>query len=168
MNNSKTIILTIAALVALAIMLLIIKFLMRKFKNKGQLEGKFKLSLGVWFATMFLAASIIALKAISIFTIAIDNIYKTNSSNLIRESAKAGALLIGLSAVWFIIWYFIVGILSITITGKRIEEKEIEADNYSYFIIRGSLLIGFTLCLMPIFEIILRKFIPSVEIPFYH
>ena len=47
-------------------------------------------------------------------------------------------------------------------------DYEMESDNYSYFLIKGILLIGLILSFMPVYEIILSAFIPSVQIPFYH
>lgn len=168
MNTTKTISLIIAALAVMSIMLLIIQLLMRRIKVRISTGGKFKLSFGVFFCTLFLTTTIIASKAINLFAEAIDNIYKINSQNFIGQTARIGALFIGLSAVWFIVWYFIVNVLSISITGKRNEEKEIESDNYSYFLIKGALHIGFNVCLLPIFEIILRSFMVSIQLPFYH
>ena len=77
-------------------------------------------------------------------------------------------LLSGLGVVWFVVWFYIANLLAVIIVGKRIDSNEMEADNRSYFLIKGFLVIGFMLCLLPIFETLLRVFMPSVEIPFYH
>ncbi len=168
MNTSKTITLTVSAIIAIAIMLLIIQLLLRKLKAKSEQEGRLKNSYGVWFATLFIAASITTGKAINMLSEAIDNIYKSFATNIIGEVAKTASLFIGLSAVWLIIWYFVANLLSVTIVGKRSDQYEIEIDNVSYFLIKGVLLIGFIFCLLPIFEILLRSFMPNVQIPFYH
>jgi hypothetical protein len=99
---------------------------------------------------------------------ALDNIYKNILDNLYGQLIETTSLFIGLSAVWFLILYFISNLLSVTIVGKRKNMNEIESDNVSYFLIKGILIIGFVFCLSPVFEIILRRFIPSIEIPFYH
>lgn len=168
MNTSKTVTLTIAGIVAIVIILLIIQLLLRKLKKKSEQEGRIKNSYGVWFATLFAAATITMGRTITILNEAIDNIYKTISTNIIGEVAKTASLFIGLSAVWFIVWYFVSNFLSVTILGNRKDQNEIEADNVSYFLIKGVLIIGFILCLLPVFEIILRTFMPNVQIPFYH
>lgn len=168
MNTSKTIALTIAGLIAIAIVLLIIQLLLKKLKQKSELNSKLKLSYGIWFATLFIAAVLVTVKSITVLSEAIDNIYKMNPTNAIIETAKAASLFIGLSAVWFLVWYFIANLLSILITGNRKEVNEMEADNYAYFLIKGVLIIGFILCLSPIFETLLRAFMPSVQLPFYH
>jgi hypothetical protein len=168
MNISKTIILTIAAFFALALLQVITQLLLRKVKAVNADEGKLKLSYAVLFATLFLSGSLIAVKAVSVFSEAIDNIYKINPGNSLLECFKIGSLFIGLSLVWLILWHFIVKAMSVIINGKRNDVKEIESDNYSFFLVRGILLVGFTICFLPVFEIILRSFMPNVQLPFYH
>lgn len=168
MNTLKIIILTVATLVTLAIIVMVIQVLLRRAKNKISEDEKIKLSFGIWFMTLFLSGSLITAKAISVFAEVIDNIYKTNPAKAILESFKTGSLFIGLSIVWLLLWYFIVNTLSVLILGKRNETIEVDIDNYTFFLVRGIMLIGFTICLLPVFEIILRAFIPSVNIPFYH
>ena len=168
MNTSKTIALTIAGLVAIAIVLLIIQLLLKKLKPKSEIDGRLKLSYGIWFVTLFIAASIVNSKTISVLSEAIDNIYKMNIPNMLGESAKATSLFIGLGVVWFVVWFYIANLLAVIIVGKRIDSNEMESDNRSYFLIKGFLVIGFMLCLLPIFETLLRVFMPSIEIPFYH
>ena len=168
MNISKTITLAIAGLVAIAIVLLIIQLLLKKLKLKSEIDGRLKLSYAIWFVTLFIAASIVNSKTISILSEAMDNIYKMNPPNILGESIKAISLFIGLGAVWFVIGVYIANLLVVIIVGKRRDSNEMEADNCSYFLIKGFLVIGFVLCLLPTFEILLRTFITSVQLPFYH
>ena len=168
MNTSKTIALTISAIITIAIMLFIIQLLLRKLKPKSEQEGRLKTSYGVWFTCLFIGASIVTGETINLLSIALDNIYKNISNNIFGQLVKTGSLFIGLSALWFLLWYFISNLLSVTIVGKRKNENELEANNVSYFLIKGILIIGFIFCLSSVFEIILRSLIPSIEIPFYH
>lgn len=168
MNTSKTVALTIVGIVAFVIMLLVIQLLLRKLKAKSEQEGRLKKSYGVWFVTVFTAASITMGRTITILGEAIDNIYKNISTNIFGEVAKTASLFIGLSALWFLAWYFVANLLSVSILGNRKDQNEIEANNVSYFLIKGVLIIGFIFCLLPVFEIILRTFMPNVQIPFYH
>jgi hypothetical protein len=168
MNTSKTVTLTIFGIVAIVIILLMIQLLLRKLKMKSDQEGRLKNSYGVWFATLFIAATIIMGRTISILGEAFDNIYKNVSTNIMGEVTKTASLFIGLSAFWFVVWYFVANLLSVTILGNRKDQNEIEADNVSYFLIKGILIIGFILCLLPVFEIMLRTFMPNVQIPFFH
>ena len=169
MNTSKTVTFTIIGIVAIVVMLLVIQLLLRKLKIKSGLDSSgLTKSYGIWFAALFIAATITIGKAISVLSEAIDNIYKNVATNVIGEVAKTATLFIGLSASWFIVWYFVANLLAMTILGSRKDQNEIEADNISYFLIKGVLIIGFIFCLLPVFEIILRTFMPNVQIPFYH
>lgn len=168
MNTPKTISLAIAGLIAIVISLLVIQLLLKKSKSKSETDGKLKTSYGIWFITLFVAISIVNYKMISILSEAIDNIYKMNTSNIIKETAKATSLFIGLGAVWFVVWFYIANVFAIIIVGKRTEVKEMESDNHSYFLVKGILVIGFILSLLPIFETFLKLFMPSVDMPFYH
>ncbi|MDH7462591.1 hypothetical protein QEG73_14940 [Chitinophagaceae bacterium 26-R-25] len=168
MENTKAVILSIAAFISLAIIIMVIQFLSRKLKNKSHEDGKIKLSFGIWFSTFFLSASLIMARTIVVFGEAVDNVYKITPDRGLFESFKKGSLFIGLSILWLLIWYIAVNRLSYLVMGKRKPANEIDIDNYTFFIVRGILLIGFTICLLPAFDIILREFIPSVQIPFYH
>ena len=168
MNPSKAVTLTIAGIVAVVIIILTIQMLLRKIKTKSEHEGRLKKSYGVWFATLFIAATITMERSIMILGEALDNIYKNISTNIIGEVTKTASLFIGLSAVWFLIWYFVANLLSVTILGTRKDITETEVDNVTYFLIKGALVIGIILCLLPVLEILLRNFMPNVQIPFYH
>jgi hypothetical protein len=168
MNISKSITLTIIGIIAFVIMLLLIQILLMKLKQKSQKDGRYNNAFGIWFTTLFFAASILMNKTITILSEAIDNIYKNVSGNIFSEIAKTASLFIGLSALWFSMWYFIANLMSASIFNVRKDIHEIENNNLSYFLIKGILVIGFTLCLLPVFEIILRTFVPNVQIPFYH
>jgi NADH:ubiquinone oxidoreductase subunit 6 (subunit J) len=95
MNTSKTVTLTIVGIVAIVIMLLVIQLLLRKLKVKSEQEGRLKTSYGVWFATLFIAATITMGKAITILSEAIDNIYKNISTNIIGKLQKLLLCLLG-------------------------------------------------------------------------
>jgi hypothetical protein len=168
MNTSKIIALTISAIIAVAIMLFIIQLLLRKLKPKSEQEDKLNTSYGIWFSSLFIGASIVIGEAISLLSIALDNIYKNTSQNLLIEIVKTTSLFIGISVLWFLLWYFMSNLLSVTIVGKRKSQNEVEVNNISYFLIKGILVIGFIFCLSSVFEIILRNLIPSIQIPFYH
>lgn len=97
----------------------------------------------------------------------IDTVYKTNSANHLAEIAKTSVLFIGLTNVWLILWYFITQAFSLLIAGKRTDVNEIENNHYTYFLMKGIVFIGFIYCLMPVFEMLLRTFLPTIEIPYY-
>ncbi len=167
MNIRSTITLTLVAVIAFAILLFIIQLLLKKLKSSSEAEESYiRSSYAVWFSTLFISASIIVMTAIKLLSEALDNINKHFASSALKETIKTASLFIGLSIVWFVIWYAVSHILSKLILEKR--SNEMESENWSFFLIRGVLQIGLTLCLSTIFEIILRAFIPTIQIPFYH
>lgn len=168
MSISRSITLTTISIIALVVILLVLQLILYKVKRKGDDQGKLKSSYGVWFVSLFVAGVINMVKAFTVLSEAIDIIYKTNLTNKVWEVAKTASLFIGLSAMWFLIWLYVSNLLSIPILGKRKDQNEIDVNNVSYFLIKGILIIGFIVCLIPAFETILRNFMPSVQLPFYH
>lgn len=120
-----------------------------------------------FFLTWVVAFSLLNIKSLSILSEYIDIIYKTNSANHLADITKTSVLFIGLTNVWLILWHFISKVFSILFTGKRNNINEIENNHYAYFLMKGIVFIGFVYCLMPVFEILLRTFLPNIEIPYY-
>jgi hypothetical protein len=90
-----------------------------------------------------------------------------NTSDPLTELIKTAILFMGLANFWVIIWYYITKALLVLFTGNRNYVKEIENNNNVYFFLNGVVFIGLVYSLMPIFEILLRVFFPSLEVPFY-
>jgi hypothetical protein len=168
MNTSKSIILTIISLIAIAIVIFVSQLLLSKHRTKASSEGKLNVSFAIKFVSVFIAFSIIMANAIKILGEAVDNIFKSKPQNVMSEIIQVGSLYIGLSTLWFLVWYYISAFLGIAILGNRNEVNEIESDHYSYFLIKGGILLGLVICLSIVFEILLRSFLPNVELPFYH
>lgn len=168
MNTSKYLAISIAALIAIAMALLVIQLLLFKIKQRANLDAKLKISYGIWFASLFFAYTIINLKTISLLSEGLNNLYKINGGYNYFEITKTISVFIGFAAAWFLLWFYISKVFVVLFTGKRKTFNEMESDNYSYFLIKGILLIGLIVSFMPIYEIILSAFIPSVQIPFYH
>ena len=55
----------------------------------------------------------------------------------------------------------------VRIYDSAVSKLEIENNNNVYFLLNGVVFIGLVYSLMPIFEILLRIFFPSLEVPFY-
>ena len=167
MDSKKIITLTIIGIIAIAISLTITQLFIRKEKLNSEAEGKVRTSYAILFSTWIIAFTLLNLKSLTILSEAIDLINKTNMKNPILEISKSSILFIGLTNIWLIIWYMIASVFSTIFIGKRISAKEIENNNFPYFIMKGILSLSFIWLLMPIFEMLLRTFLPSIEIPFY-
>lgn len=166
MNTAKIIALTVFAITTLAVNLTVIQLLTRNIRSKHNEEGVLKLAVSIWLSALFIVSTIITSKSVNILNEAYDLI--TLKSDSVLPIFKISCLFAGLGVVWLIIWHYISGVLSFIPLGNRIDRKEADANNLSYFLLRGILFIGFIFCLAPVFEIILRFFLPSVEVPFYH
>lgn len=168
MNTTKTITLTIAGIIAVAIMLTLIQFLLRKVKIKSEVDFKIKTAYGIWFACLFVASCLITAKVVSFLGEAIDNIYKMGSPSLALDVAKISSLYIGLGVIWFLLWYFIAKVFSTIIAVNRNEVEEMELNNSYFFLIRGIIVIGLIFCLSPVLDIIFRLVMPNIQLPYFH
>lgn len=167
MDTTKIITLTVIGIIAMAISLTVTQLFLRKAKTKSENEGKINLAYGIFFLGWVITFSLLNVKSISVMGEYIDIVYKTNSANHLTDITKTSVLFIGLTNVWLILWYFITQAFSLLIAGKRTDVNEIENNHYSYFMMISIVFIGFIYCLMPVFEMLLRTFLPNIEIPYY-
>lgn len=167
MDTTKIITLTVIGIIAIAISLTITQLFLRTAKLKSENEGKINLAYGILFLGWVISFSLLNVKSISIMSEYVDTLYKTNSANHLADISKTSVLFIGLTNFWLILWYLITKAFSILIAGKRTDVNEIENNHYAYFLMKGVVFIGFVYCLMPVFEMLLRTFLPTIEIPYY-
>lgn len=167
MDTTKTITLTCVGIIAVAISLTVTQLLIRKEKTKSESDGKFLLAYGFLFSSWVISFSLLNFKTISVLNEFADTVYKVNTVNPLVEIIKTSVLFIGLTNAWLVLWYFITKALSLLFTGKRKDVNEIENNNYVYFLMKGIVFIGFIYALIPLFESVLRTFIPEIEIPYY-
>lgn len=167
MNNPKIMILSAAALVMLSMLLFLARFLLRKIISKKPEGEAITLASGIWFSTFFLSGTILISKTIFVFIEVVDIFLKINPADAMLNDFKTGSFLSGLTMLWLTLWYFLTNTLTIIITGKRNTVEEAQVNNYIHFLIRGIIHLGFIICLLPAFEMMLRTFIPHIEVPFY-
>lgn len=167
MDTEKIITLTVIGIIAMAISLTVTQLLLRKEKAKSETEGRIKIAYGVLFFTWVASFSMLNGKVLTISNEYIDAIYKTKSATPLLNITKTNVLFIGLVNVWLILWHFMTKVLSTLFAGKRNDVTEMDNNHYIYFLVKGIVFIGFIYCLMPVFELLLRTFLPNIEIPFY-
>jgi hypothetical protein len=166
MKATKIMILSIAVLVILSMILFMAQLLLRKLKTADKRIPT--MASGIWFISVFLSGALLTSKTVFVFSEAIDNIYKINPADSLFNIFKTGSVLTGITIVWLMVWYFLSNTLSVIITWKKNALQEAEVNNISFFLIRGATMAGFIACLLSVFELILRTFIPHVNVPFYH
>lgn len=158
--------LVIIGVVSISISLTIIQLLLRKQKVKSEDENKINLAYGILFSTWVICLTLLNLKSINVLDEYVDLIIKTNKENPIKEISKVSVFFIGIVNLWGILWHYISKVFSAIFVANRNDTKEVEKNNYSYFLMKGVILLCLILSLMPVFELLLRMFFP-IEIPFY-
>ena len=167
MEIIKSVTLTIEAIIAFAISITVIQLFIRKEKLKSESDGKICLAYGILFSSWILSYAILNFKTLSILSEICDTVFKLNSINPLSDIVKASTFLLGWTNIWLIFLYLIMKTISILFVNKRNDDKEIENNNYVYFILKGSGFIGIVYTLLPVFENILRLFYPNIDIPYY-
>ena len=165
MNISQTLILFVTGLISIALLFFVLQMKFAK-TSKNNDEGKLKISFSIWIGAIFLSTSLILSNMLATLIDAL-NIYESVNSSLIN-TLKTTSIFVGLSALWIVMLIFIIKILSILLFGDRKEKHEMESDNFSYFILKSLMLIGFTIALMPALQSLLKMFLPIIQTPFYH
>jgi hypothetical protein len=168
METIKEIILLVLCIIVLAMGYLSIRLLLQKFKFITESDNKTKVSYGLWLAVLIITYSVNSTKTIGLLVEAFDTISKLNVGNLYLQMFQTSAIFIGLNIVWFIVWYFFSDLLLMIVLGKRHIIKELENDNISYFLVRGAILFGIVLSFLSVYETLLRVFLPTINVPFYH
>jgi hypothetical protein len=150
------------------VMLLVLRFVFRKVKNAdGQIAVQFKAAFGVWFASLFLAAGVALHRAISVLSDAIDITFRI-SDDLAIGLLQVSAIFTGLTLALVLLGTTVSKFLLTVFFGKRNTVKEIAENDVGYFILYGAVILGFIISILPIFEILLRMFVPIVSMQFYH
>lgn len=168
MNTTKVITLALIAIISLAISLLTTQVVFKKIKATSESQEKFNLAFGVFFTSWVISFSILNQKIVVILNEFIDLVYKTSSTGQLITIVKSSILFIGLSNFWMIVSFMLTRAISILFAGKRSLINEIENNHYVYFFMYGFVYVSFVYCSIPVFEIILRIFLPNIEMPFYH
>ena len=167
MEPKKIITLAVFCIIAISILLTVTQLFLRKAKSKSENEGKINLAFSILFLGWVICFSLLNFKSISIMSEYVDAVYKISSNNYLADIANTSVLFIGITNVWLILLYFITQSFSLLIAGKRTDSNEIANNHYTYFLMKGIVFICFVYCLMPVFELILRTFLPNIDIPYY-
>ncbi|WP_199140005.1 hypothetical protein [Pedobacter sp. ASV12] len=168
MNSLKPI--AIAGTVTLLLMLLLLTayLLTKRHKSKLNADGKLKRSYAIWYAAIFLSGAKIIAQVLEISIEIIDNLIKIHPAALLLTLCKAIALVSGSAFICFVSCVFITKTFIQLILFKTNENEEMEDDHVGYFIIKSAMLIGMVFSLSDVISLLLRTFIPAIQIPYYH
>ncbi len=167
MEAQKLITLIVVGLLALAIGIALIQFLLKRLKLNSK-EQTMSLSYAIFTSGLFIAYGIIISKTIQLLVSTLDVLYRANKEQLAWESLKSCTIFLGSGILWFIAGYFLSSFLLNLIIGKHDAKTEIENNNYPYVLIRCFLFITFILIFNPITEKFLSFFLPVLDVGFYH
>lgn len=167
MNISKEFILTCFGVFAFVIFLSITQLFFRKERAESEVDGRFVLAYGVLILSWVFSFSILNYISLSILIEFSDSLYRVKIIDPELNLITTGVLFTGLTNIWIFFCYLIVNTLSFLYSGKRKCINEIQSNNYVYFLLKGGVFVGLVFSLLPVFELVLRLFVPEVEIPFY-
>lgn len=165
---TKTITLTLAGILMIAMLLSIIQLLLRKPKLHAETDFKWKSAYGVWFTGLFVAATLVISRAVFFLSEAVDHIIKKGSGHQLLEIAKISSLYIGLVIGWYLLWYYITKVMAVILMGVSNEQEEMGLNNVHYFLMRAAIFIGVIFSLSLILDLLFRMFMPNIPAPFFH
>lgn len=167
METTKIISLTIVGIVYTSISITITQFFLRKEKVKSGIDENQNISFVILFATWILGFSILNIKSINILSEFLDLIEINGFDSNFYLFVRTTSLFLGLSLVWFSIASFVTNLFLSLVISKRKLLLEMESNNIAYFLLKSVVFFGFLLILLVPYELLLRVFLPIIEMPFY-
>ena len=169
MNKQSIFFTCLVAVVATALMIMAIQFIIKKLNIKPETEEKTNTSYAIWSISIFIAFFMFLKVALEQTENAIEVIiYSKTIDNTFIEVMQRIAIYTGFTFFFTFLSYYIVNAIFKLLMGVRIDSYEIEKNNIGYFLIKGVILILLVFSLINIFEHFLRWFAPVVDTPFYH
>jgi uncharacterized BrkB/YihY/UPF0761 family membrane protein len=168
MNKQSLFFTFLTAIISTVLILMIIKFIAKRWNLKSHNEEKINLSYVIWLLSIlipFFALLKVALNKVE-NTIEII-IFSKTIENTFLESLQKIALFIGFTFIGsFLSYYIVSSILKLTY-GDVKDSHEIENNNVGFFIIKLAITTLLVFSLLDVFEHFLSWFSPIVETPFY-
>jgi hypothetical protein len=164
---TKIITIACVGIIAFAISITVTQIFTRKEKRKSEEDGKIKIAYSLLLVSWIIPITLLIFHLLFVLNEFIDLINRIENKSNYTEILNTSIIFIGLANVWLIIWNLISKVFTMIFTGRRIEVHEIENNNHAYFLIKGVVFIGFIYVLMPVFDMLLRLFLPEIEIPYY-
>ena len=168
MLAQKTISLIIIIVIGIAVNLTIIKLLLSKLYKNVDDNTFNKSSFFFFFASLFISSSIVFSKSLYAANEAIDTILKLRLPNTFFEIVKVNAVYFGLNILWLLVLYLISIPLTSIVMSNRIQKTEMDNNNYSFFLLKGLILLGLIIISLSLQESILKVFMPSISTPIFH
>lgn len=167
MESNMIIQISIITIASLAISLTLTQLILRKARQRSAIEGRTLLSYAILFFSWVIVFTMINVRSLQVINEYLDNIYKTKTPASLADIVRTTIIFVGLANVWLIVCHLMSRTFSMVIMGQRDRVVEMDNDNYAFFLMNGALFVSVAYCLMPVFEMIVRLFFPTIEIPYY-
>ena len=168
METNKILLLAVTGIIATLLLLLVIRQLTRKLHPTDEGDAPTPVSYGIWASALVIAGGIILSTALSALGDAVDALYRLNGNNAGFKSVEYAASYTAISVLWLMVWHFIAAYIQPFLLGNRKIKIEAQRNNYTYFLLRGVILIVLVLLVQPLLSLIFHNLVPTVEIPIYH
>jgi hypothetical protein len=168
MNKQSLFFTFIVAIVSIVIMYQLIQLLAKRKNIKSENGDKRSIAYTVWFSSLLIAFALYLKVALQQIENSIQFlIYSDEVQNTFLIVVEKIAIFTCFTFIATFIASYIVNFITKISFNNLDDRREIENENYSYFILKGVTIILFVLITLPIFEHFLMWFLPKVETPFY-
>lgn len=167
MEPTKLIVLLSYTIIATSLAVLLTNLLIWKVKQKSMDKGDVSVSFGVWYSAQLATLGVLLHTAFGRLISAMDLMLVSVDENAWMRLVKLFSVHLGTALVVFVIWYYVIGLLSTLIWGSRRDVIEAERNNYTYFLVKGILQFVSVWLLVSPLETVLRWIGPVVEPVFY-
>lgn len=143
------------------------KFLFKSLRKEESENGKISISYAVLMSGWLLGYALLNYNMIVVFSEFFESSEKINSNDLLVNCSEVGMLFIGTTILWNFICLQFVKVFSILFFGKRNYPLEMSANHVSFFFCQSVMLLALIVTTLPVFEVVLRMFLPTISVPFY-
>ncbi|MXV50340.1 hypothetical protein GS399_05095 [Pedobacter sp. HMF7647] len=169
MTSFKILTMSLAISVFLIVLVgLIWGLLWKRFKSKNAADGNLNPAYVTWFSGLFVAGLIVLSDVMKAVQEASDNLLKLDADGLKMNTAKTILVIEAVALCWFIVLYLVVESVFRLLFRKVDEHVQMQEEMVSYFLFKGFFVVGVVYSFSVVLQTVLRLFIPSVDLPFFH
>ena len=167
MDATKITTLLILGIVGIGLSLTLMQLIIRKQRQYAEKEGRLTLAYGISVLSWIVAITLLNEQVIGVAGEYLDVTATGKSGVLTTTNLTTLLLFLGVANLWMLLCYGASSLFSLFVTNNRTLYKEVDSDHYSYFVITGGIYVGTLYALMPVLELLLQAFIPTISVPFY-
>jgi hypothetical protein len=135
--------------------------------SKGKASEEINTSEAMYLASLIIAVGLVFQKVVQSIAIAFDNILKIQPGQLFFQSIKTSSAISVIGILIFIISFYVAKFFTSLFFGKRKDVIEFNADNKSFALVRGAILLAVSFVFLQVSESMFTYLIPTVTTPFY-